>query len=195
MKIDTTNNSHCFVRNIIQSDHVGIMGWGDAVLGIDGCNYWQPYDARRTLKYDPHSNQTSLVGDDFGREKKKWYSGALAADEVIYCLSCTANQVLAIDPLREFSVAMKTNMQEYPGQFGSLIQIIEAEDNSAPPLTNFDHAVVKFGQSKVFEIMEKSMKPINDLCRESNLCPFMIAASFKDSTVCAINHLVRRDLS
>ena len=74
------------------------MGWGDAILGIDGCIYWRPYDARRTLKYDPHSNnQTSLVGDDFGREKKKWYSGALATDEVIYCISCTSNQVLVID--------------------------------------------------------------------------------------------------
>ena len=86
-------------------------------------------------------------------------------------------------------------MQEHPEEFGSLFQIIEAEENSAPSLTNFDHAVVKFGQSKVFEVLEKSMKPINDLCRESNLCPFMIAASFKDSTACAINHLLRRDLS
>ena len=39
------------------------------------------------------------------------------------------------------------------------------------------------------------MKPVHDYCKESNLCPFMIAASYKESPVCAINHLLRRDLS
>ena len=36
---------------------------------------------------------------------------------------------------------------------------------------------------------------MNDYCKEPNLCPFMIAASYKESPVCAINHLPRRDLS
>ena len=56
LKIDTINNSHAFIENSIQSDHRG-PGWGDAGLGIDGCIYWPPSGARRTLKYDPHSNQ------------------------------------------------------------------------------------------------------------------------------------------
>ena len=64
--------------------------------------------------------------------------------------------------------------------------------------TNFDHAVVKFGHKEVFEVLESSMKPVNDYCKETNLCPFMIVASCADkgtSTLSVINHLLRRDLS
>ena len=39
------------------------------------------------------------------------------------------------------------------------------------------------------------MKPINDYCKESNLCPFMLVASQNDSALCAIHHLLRHDLS
>ena len=98
LKIDTANNSHCSVRNSIQSDHCN-NPWGDAILGIDGCIFWPPFNAKRTLKYDPQSNQTSLVGDNLDGD----YTGeALATDEVIYCMLSIAKQVLAIDPLGEF---------------------------------------------------------------------------------------------
>ena len=91
-------------------------------------------------------------------------------------------------------------MQEHPEEFGSLFQTIEQayEDSSLHvSLTNFDHAVVKFGHCKVFEILEKTMKPVNDYCKESNFSPFMLAASYtaERSSVCVINHLLRRDLS
>ena len=68
LKIDTANNVHCFVGNGVESDHHGweSRGWGDAILGIDGCIYSTPVCARRILKYDPHSDQRSLVGDNFG---------------------------------------------------------------------------------------------------------------------------------
>ena len=117
LKIDTTNNSHTFVRNTIDFDK---RGWGNAILGIDGCIYWPPLDARRILKYDPHSNQTSLVGDDFGRYGCGWSSGALGTGGIIYYIPRNANQVLAIDPLGEFEAATETNMQEHPEEFGSL---------------------------------------------------------------------------
>ena len=42
LKIDTVNNSHCFVGGSIQSDHCCYDGWGDAILAIDGCIYWPP---------------------------------------------------------------------------------------------------------------------------------------------------------
>ena len=190
LQIDTTNNSHGFVGNIIDSDE---RGWGDAILGIDGCIYWPPFTAMRTLKYDPHSNQTSLVGDGFGRYGCKWTSGALAADGVIYCIPRNANQILAIDPLGEFEAATETNMQEHPEEFGYLFQTIEVDEDSV--LSFFDLAVAKFGQNKVFEVLDKYMEPMNDFCTESNLCPFMIAASYKESTVCAINRLLRHELS
>ena len=59
LKIDAANNSHGYVGNSIQ------FAGGDAILGIDGCIYWPPKNDRRILKYDPHSNQTSFVGDNF----------------------------------------------------------------------------------------------------------------------------------
>ena len=66
LKIDTTNNFHCFVGNSVKSDHEQFFqGRGDATLGIDGFiyQYSPPAYARRILKYDPHANKTSLVGE------------------------------------------------------------------------------------------------------------------------------------
>ena len=193
LKIDTANNSHSYVGSSVQSGP-----WGDAVLGIDGCIYWPPNGDTRTLKYDPHSNQTLLVGGDaLGNGLLQWRNGALAADGVIYCLPQQANRVLAIDPIGEFLAATKAKMQEHPGEFGSLFQIIEADEDSTLPtsLTNFDHAVLKFGHNKVFEILEKCIQPVDDYCEVSNLYPLVIAASCKESRVCVINHLLCRDLS
>ena len=31
------------------------------------------------------------------------------------------------------------------------------------------------------QALEKAMKPVNDHCKESNLCPFMIAVSYKEN--------------
>ena len=187
-------------------------------MGIDGCIYWPPSSigAARTLKYDPHSNQTSLEGDDFGNEYtySGWSSGALASDGVIYCISFNAKQVLSIDPFGEFLATTKANMQEHPEEFRSLFQTIEADEDSnydldgnynsdedehedevsITSLTNFELAVIKFGQN-MFEVLEKAIKPMNDYCKKSNLYPFMITASYKEGPVCAINHLLRHDLS
>ena len=197
LKIDTINNSYSFVGNSLKGVQSKV-GFGDAVLGIDGCIYWPPHLARRTLKYDPHSNQILFVGDDFGYyHDQGWISGAMATDGIIYCFPSHAKRILAIDPIGELLATTKANMQEYPEKFGSLFQKIEANEDSPShaSLTNFDLAVVKFGYSKVIEIMEKCIEPVNDFYIESNLCPFMIAASYKESRVGVINHLLRRDLS
>ena len=197
LQIDTASNSYGL------SIQLKNLGWGDAILGIDGCIYWPPENnSTCILKYDPHSNQSSLVGGDLSN-RGGWSSGALAIDGVIYCLPSYANRVLAIDPIGEFLATTKANMQEHPEAFGCLFQTIHAEEDdeddedSALPtsLTNYDHAVLKFGHNKVFEILEKCIKPVNDYCEVSNLYPFMIAASCKESRACVINYLVRRDLS
>ena len=194
LKIDTTNNSHGFVGNSIQSDNRQ-KGWSDAILGIDGCIYGVPYHTRSILRYDPHSNQISFLDYEFELQNYKWFGGALAIDGVIYCIPDNHHHVLAIDPIEELFEITKAIIHEHPEEFGSLFQTIEVDGDSLLSLTNFDLAVIKFGPSKVFEALEKSMKPINDFCNESNLCPFMIAASYKESRVCVINHLLRRDLS
>ena len=38
LKVDTTCNVHCVVGNSIESQHDS-YGWGDGILGIDGCIY------------------------------------------------------------------------------------------------------------------------------------------------------------
>ena len=109
LKIHTVSNYHGYVGDF--DDDCG-AGWGDEILGIDDCIYWPPYNARRTLKYDPHTDLTSLVGDDFGTQLFKWVGGTLASDKVVYCFPTCANQVLAIDPIGEFLATTKVVMQD-----------------------------------------------------------------------------------
>ena len=89
--------------------------------------------------------------------------------------------------------------EDHPENIGILFQTrIEADEDSVPrvlSLTNINHAVIKFGQDKVFEILDKSMQPINDFCTKSNLFPFLIAASCEESNMGVIHLLLRRDLS
>ena len=122
LKIDTTNNVHCFVGNSILLENCDQEDWGDAILGIDGCIYWPPCDSGYTLKYDPYTDQISLVGDDFGNAVFKWDSGALATDKVIYCIPKFANRVLAIDPLRDLLETTKAHMEDHPEKFRLLFQ-------------------------------------------------------------------------
>ena len=117
LRIDTTNNAHYFVGNRIESNHDG-FGWGYALLGIDGCIYSPPICAPHILKYDPHSDQTSLVGDDFGNTAAKWCGGSLASDGVIYCIPHVADRMLSIDPWKEYTSSLDNNMLGHPEQLG-----------------------------------------------------------------------------
>ena len=126
-------------------------------------------DAKRTLKYDPYSNQISLVGDNFESEGQAWTfnsgawnSGALATDGVVYCIPLNATRVLTIGPWREFLLAMKTNMEEHPEELGFIFRINAKDNNSTDTetpsnRTHFDCTVTKFGVQKVLEIVQEHM--------------------------------------
>ena len=195
LKIDTTNNVHCFVGNSVESDHYD-QGWGDAIFGIDGCIYWPPDKAHRILKYDPHTNKASLEGDDFGEfgyedsKCNKWRNGALAADGVIYCLPLASNQVLSIDPLKEFSMNVRNNMNGHVEPLSFLFQIKESD--IASNQTYFDYAVAKFGLDRVLEVLEEHLPLADRVCSLSNLYPFMIAASYEKSALSLIYYLLRQ---
>ena len=213
LKIGTRNNSYRIMESRVYWER-GVTGWRDGILGIDGCIYWPPYRAAQIMKYDPHSNLTSLVGDNLGTHvREKWMGGYAAPDEVIYCLPYNANRILAIDPLKEYTLSMKNNMEEHPENFGCLFTLamtfpmtrtligksktlaIRKHRNSSdriPKDTNFDRAVTKFGQKKVLELLDECMCPIDRVCTVSNFHPFMIAASCKNSRVCVIYHLLRQ---
>ena len=60
LKIDMANNSYCSVVYKIESNHVS-QGWGDAILGINGCIYWPPMNACSILKFDPHTDRGRTV--------------------------------------------------------------------------------------------------------------------------------------
>ena len=188
LKIDTTNNSHCFVGNSVESDHHG-EGWGDAILGIDGCIYGAPFSARRILKYDPHSDQTSLLGDDFGISVDcKWHAGCLTSDGVIYCLPRAARRIISIDPWKDYSLSLEHKMVQHPEQLGCIFH----PSDDIPKKTNFDRAVTKFGYKKVLKALEACMPSADQVCAACNLYPFMIAASFNNSDISVIYHLLRQ---
>ena len=191
MRIDTTNNVHYFVGNSIESNHESnhtYKRWGDAILGIDGCIYWPPAVCdRHLLKYDPHSDQTSLVGDDFGNTEYKWCGGSLASDGVIYCIPHVADRMLPIDPRKEYTSSLKSNMKYHPEQ----LECIFKPNDDMPNETNFDRAVTNFGYKQVLKALEACMHPADQLCAICNLYPFMIAASFNSSDLSVIYHLLR----
>ena len=186
LKIDTTNNSHSFVGNSVESSHGGEYSWSDAVLGIDGCMYWHPYHAHRILSYDPHADHTSLVGDDFGYDVFKWYGGSLASDGVIYCFPRYATRILSIDPWKEYTSSLESKMKEHPEQIGCLFQ----PSDDIPNETKFVRAVTKFGYKKVMRVLEACMPPADRLFAVSNLHPFMIAACYKSSDISVIYHFL-----
>ena len=134
VKIDTANDSICFVGNSIDSDHDD-KGWGNPVSGIDGCIYWPPYISRYILKYDPHAKQTSLVGDDFGNASSKWNGGSLASNGVVYCLPDHAERILSIDPWKEYTMSLENNMGQHPEQLGCIFN----PNDDIPNETNFDN--------------------------------------------------------
>ena len=195
LKIDTTNSSHCFVGSSIEFDHYGYgYGWSDAILGIDGCIYWPPHNARRILKYDPHSDQISLVGDDYGNTAYKWHGGSLASDGVIYCIPRYETRILSIDPWNEYTSFLQKNMVQHPAQLGC---VFHPSDDILTE-TNFDRAVIKFGYTKVFKAFEActrtSFPSTDEACAQaiSNLYPFIMAASYRNSDLSVIYQLLRQ---
>ena len=99
-------------------------------------------------------------------------SGALATDGSIYCIPAGANQVLAIDPWGEFRETTKANMEAHPDKFGFLFQKIAKVGEGSTlnkSKTNFDHAIVKFGQKQVYEVHPQ--RTVLNATWESRLTP------------------------
>ena len=79
-------------------------------------------------------------------------------------------------------------MEQFPEQLGRIFQL--SDDISDD--TNFDRAVLKFGQKKVLQVLEECMPPADQACTVKNLYAFMIAASHKRSSLSAIYHVLRQ---
>ena len=77
---------------------------------------------------------------------------------------------------------------ERPEQLGCIFH----PSDDIPNNTSFDRAVTKFGKKNVMKILEDCLPPVARLCAVSNLYPFMIAASYINSDVGVIYHLLRQ---
>jgi hypothetical protein len=195
LKVDTANNNYTWIGDRIYSR---VMGWGNPIVGADKCIYWPPYAANRVLKFDPETQQSpSLVGDDLG-EGSSWKGGALATDGVIYCFpsySTHSLRVLAIDPFKEFSVTLQTNMQLYPDELGCLFLKDEEECDE----TFFESSLRKFGGDEVFKIIEDCL-PLDAEWADAptnagSLPPFMVAATCENCAASVIYCLLRRNVN
>ena len=191
LQIDTTNNgNYTWIGDPIYSGPEA--GWGDPIIGVDHCIYWPSCCANRVLKFDPETQQLpSLVGDDLGDGFFKWLGGVLATDGVIYCIPSSSSQVLAIDPFKEFSVTLQTNMTLYPDELGRIF-LKDEECNE----TFFESSLRKFGGEQVFECIEECL-PLDAECADANnhgnLPPFMVAASCENCAASVIYYLLRRN--
>ena len=184
LRIDVTNNSYSFVWKA-QFQYNAYNGGVAAILGNDGCIYWPPGGANRTLKFDPETQVALLVGDDFDREM--WNGGAIGLDGAIFCMpSSTATRVLVIDPFKEFVMNLEANLEQYPEELG---RIFEKDDHN----TTYECAITKFGAEKVFEVIQDCI-PSSVLCLGSDLESFLVAASCENSALSVIYGLLRNNL-
>ena len=93
LKIDAVNNDW----TIIGSNICNSVGWGHPVLGADKCIYFPPADHDRVLKYNPATQNRSMIGDSYDDREDKWLGAVLASDGFIYCIPYNANDILRID--------------------------------------------------------------------------------------------------
>ena len=77
---------------------LGRYKWSGGVLAADGNIYGIPYQATQVLRFDPRTQQATLVGDQLPGDRVKWQGGVLAADGNIYGIPSHATQVLCFDP-------------------------------------------------------------------------------------------------
>jgi hypothetical protein len=194
LQIDTTHGDYTWIGDPIYSDYRVEAGWGDPTIGADKCIYWPPSGANRVLKFDPETQQLpSLVGGHLEVEGRgKWLGGALASDGVIYCFPYAATQVLAIDPLEEMKMTLKSNFKKHPQELGRLF-VKDEECNE----TFYDSAVRKFGIEKVFQLFEECLLKEAECWSgaHSNTLPlFMVAASCENSAVSVIYYFLRRNV-
>ena len=110
--------------------------------------------------YHPPSNQNSLIGLDLASrnlesEGDTSFGWAFATDGVIYFISSNANRTVSIDPLGDFSLETKANMEKHPEELGFLFRINENDNDydnkndsndtaTTSKETDFDCAVTKF---------------------------------------------------
>ena len=106
------------------------------------------------LTFDPETQRLPLLveGGGLGTGGDKLLNRALAPDGNIYCIPSYSSLALAIDPFKELSATLQTNMKLHPDELGRLF-LKEEECNE----TFFESSLRKFGGKKVFELIEECL--------------------------------------
>jgi hypothetical protein len=121
--------------------------------------------------------------------------GALATDGAIYCIPFASSQVLVIDPFKELSMILQTNMKLHPQELGHLFV---KDDDVQCDETFFESSLRKFGGEQVFTLIEECL-PLDaewaGAQHNGNLPPFMVAASCENCAVSVIYYLLRRNVN
>ena len=95
IQIDTVENKLTVIGEKINSKL--LWAWDSPILGKDKCIYFPPFHHDRVLFFNPSTQNISLIGDMYTKERRKWKGTVLASDGFIYCVPYRANQILRID--------------------------------------------------------------------------------------------------
>ena len=171
---------------------VSLIEWNGGCLASDGVVYCIPYFAGRILTIDPWK-EFSMTVKYMIEEYPQNFGNLFERSEEM------ESSTLSHQTKTDHHAAPHKCANRYNEIIIGLAKVLEKLMKHAPLhhvcKINFDHAVAKFGQEKVIETLVKHITPVNDFCRRSNLCPFMIVASHKESSVSAIYHFLCQDLS
>ena len=123
LRIDTTKNDWMMIEGNIYNrsetcpvlyvmDDESVYSWGRPVLGADKCIYFPPAWHDRVLKFNPSTQNVSLIGESYSENILKWGRGVLASNGYIYCIPSDADNILQIDSrhVNEQVVAMIENL-------------------------------------------------------------------------------------
>ena len=83
-------------------------------------------------------------------------------------------------------------MEDHAEELGFLYRISANNTVVVSNRTYFDVAVPKFGYQKVLEIMQEHMPTADEMCAVCGLYPFMIAASYEESSLSVVYFLLRQ---
>ena len=93
-------------------------GWGRPILGADKCIYFPPLYHDRVMKFNPSTQEISLIGDSYDRNNHfKWSGGILASDGFIYCEPSDCEDILQIDSRHNNEQVLEVVQKMYVGHY------------------------------------------------------------------------------
>ena len=90
LKINPANDTATLVGSELKT-----LKWFGCIAGFDGCIYGIPENATRIVKFDPDSQEVSLVGK---KVKRSYTSATVALNGIIHFIPNNGGKILVYDP-------------------------------------------------------------------------------------------------